>query len=210
MKDLKRLDRRVIHQYGPIVIGIDEVGVGPLAGPTCACAVVLNLKKTSSINVGRIEVDDSKKLSRKQREILFPRIELVSTHRLGWVTVEEINATKNIHTSGSVARQRAYDKLVETLGVSPHAVISDYFKVATGAVPCIAEPKADQRSFIVACASIIAKVARDRYMLQCHEKFPQYDWSNNVGYGTKRHLDAIRVFGTTPLHRMHLIHVGAS
>ena len=210
MKDLMFLDKQVINKYGPIVIGIDEVGVGPLAGPTCACAVVLNLKRTSSINVGRIEVDDSKKLSRKQREILFPRIELVSTHRLGWVTVEEINVTKNIHTSGSVARQRAYDKLVETLGIFPHAVISDYFKVETGEVPCIAKAKADQKSFIVACSSIIAKVARDRYMLQCHKKFPQYDWSNNVGYGTKRHLDAIRTFGTTPFHRMHLIHVGAS
>lgn len=203
---LKQFDIDLIAQYGPIIVGVDEVGMGPIAGPICACALNLDMEKADSINLATIKVDDSKKLSRKSRVTLFPRIGSASLFHLGWVTVEEIESIRNLNVAGDLARQRAYDGLVEKMAVDPYVVISDFFRIRTAkGTECVAIAKADSKSFIVACASIIAKVSRDRLMCQHHNQWSNYDWINNVGYRTPKHFEGILRHGLTPIHRKYLI-----
>lgn len=202
---LKPLDIEVLATYGLTVVGVDEVGMGPLAGPVCACALSLDTNKVDSINVGRVMVDDSKKISRSDRETLFPRIESACLIGLGWVEVWEIERMKNINHAGDLARKRAYYDLVVNRGVRPDAIISDFFQIGDKSVPCIAEAKADSKSFIVACASIVAKVSRDRLMMGLHFICPEYDWCNNVGYPTPKHFKGLLEHGVTDYHRKYLI-----
>lgn len=199
------LDIGVLNEYGQPVAGVDEVGVGSIAGPLCACALVVHsVEEAAAISLENLWVNDSKMLYRNQRELLFPRITAVSTYAIGWVSVEEINETRNIRTSGFIARQRAVTNLI-TQGVSLKAIISDAFKIEAN-LPCIAVPKADSKSFIVACASIIAKCTRDWIIIAMHEQYPSYDFGHNVGYATPKHMWALRKFGQIPgLHRPHII-----
>jgi ribonuclease HII len=179
--------------------------MGSIAGPLCACALIIQSGEAArTIATEKLRVNDSKQLSRRQREDLFPRIVSVSTYAIGWVSVEEINKTQNIRTSGFVARQRAVANLI-TDGTVPRALISDAFQIKAG-IPCIAVPKADCKSFTVACASIIAKCTRDRVLISLHNHYPYYNFRNHVGYPTPAHMWAIRKFGEIPsLHRSHMI-----
>jgi ribonuclease HII len=214
VRDLKSLDTKTLKQYSPgPVAGVDEVGMAPLAGPICACALIIDSGKARSIKAGDLEVDDSKKLTRKQRMILFPRIVAVSTFGLGWVSVPELNAIRNLNKAGDLARQRAVRGLIEKYR-APKAIISDFFKIevkvtsSSGAekrIPCVHVAQADQKSFVVACASIVAKISRDEFMMKVHEKFPHYGWYYNVGYPTREHWNGIKIHGTTSLHRSYIV-----
>lgn len=174
------------------ICGIDEVGRGPLAGPTVAGAVIL--PKDCIIYY----INDSKKLSEKRREELYDEIMdkavAVST---GIVDVDSINETDNISISVHEAMRQAIDKLE----VKPDLLLVDAVKIPNVTIKQIPIVKGDAKSISIAAASIIAKVTRDRMMVELDEKYPGYGFKDNKGYGTKEHISALKTLGKTPIHR---------
>ncbi len=172
------------------VCGVDEAGRGPLAGPVCAAAVILR-EEIEGIN-------DSKKLSEKKREELFPIIkEKAVSYCIAFATVEEIEKY-NILNATFLAMNRA----IEGLSVPADFALIDGNRVPEGIkVPCQTVVKGDAKSLSIAAASILAKVTRDRLMLEEDEKYPQYNLKKHKGYGTKEHTDAILKYGISPIHR---------
>lgn len=174
------------------VCGVDEAGRGPLAGPVCAAAVIL---PEGTVIEG---LDDSKKLSEKKRELLFDVIkDKAIAYGIAFASVEEIEEL-NILGATYVAMTRA----VEMLSVN-----ADYVLIDGNRFPpqiktdgeCVI--KGDSKSMSIAAASILAKVTRDRLLLEYAEKYPQYGFEKHKGYGTKAHVDAIKEFGVTEIHR---------
>lgn len=174
------------------ICGIDEVGRGPLAGPTVAGAVIL--PKDCIIYY----INDSKKLSEKRREELYDEIMdkavAVST---GIVDVDSINETDNISISVYEAMRQAIDKLE----VKPDLLLVDAVKIPDVTIKQVPIVKGDAKSISIAAASIIAKVTRDRMMVELDEKYPGYGFKDNKGYGTKEHISALKTLGKTPIHR---------
>ena len=174
------------------ICGIDEVGRGPLAGPTVAGAVIL--PKDCIIYY----INDSKKLSEKRREELYDEIMdkavAVST---GIVDVDSINETDNISLSVHEAMRQAIDKLE----VKPDLLLVDAVKIPDVTIKQVPIVKGDAKSISIAAASIIAKVTRDRMMVELDEKYPGYGFKDNKGYGTKEHISALKTLGKTPIHR---------
>jgi ribonuclease HII len=181
-----------------IVIGVDEAGRGPLAGPVVAAAVVLCRPCVPGL-------DDSKKLTREQRAALEPRIRRRCAYGIGVVEVEHIDRM-NIFQATMWAMTMAVVRLVEALGREPDAVLVDGNLTPHGRQPdwrwparAIVGGDASQRC--ISAASILAKEHRDRIMREHHLAHPHYGWSTNMGYGTPEHLTALRRHGPTPLHR---------
>ncbi|MBE6737105.1 MAG: ribonuclease HII [Ruminococcaceae bacterium] len=173
------------------VCGVDEAGRGPLAGPVCAAAVIL---PKGMIIEG---VNDSKKLSEKKREALFDVVkESAVAYNIAFATVEEIEEY-NILNATMLAMKRA----VEGLSIAADFAYIDGNRTPTLNIPAEYIIKGDARCMSVAAASILAKVARDRLMLQFADEYPQYFFEKHKGYGTKVHIDAIREFGPCPIHR---------
>lgn len=172
------------------VCGVDEAGRGPLAGPVCAAAVILN-EEIDGLN-------DSKKLSEKKREELFPIIkEKALSYSIAFASVDEIEEN-NILNATYLAMNRAIDGL----NVPADFAIIDGNRVPTDiSVPCKTVIKGDAKSMSVAAASILAKVTRDRLMSEEDKKYPQYNFKKHKGYGTKEHTDAILKYGMCPIHR---------
>lgn len=174
------------------ICGIDEVGRGPLAGPTVAGAVIL--PKDCIIYY----INDSKKLSENRREELYDEIMdkavAVST---GIVDVDSINETDNISISVHEAMRQAIDKLE----VKPDLLLVDAVKIPDVTIKQVPIVKGDAKSISIAAASIIAKVTRDRMMVELDEKYPGYGFKDNKGYGTKEHISALKTLGKTPIHR---------
>ncbi len=174
-----------------IVCGVDEAGRGPLAGPVYAAAVIL--PKGHIID----GVNDSKKLSEKKRNLLFDKIiDECVCYSIGTADVREIDEI-NILQATFLAMRRA----VEGLSVNPDIALIDGNKR-----PCLAMAeweiiKGDAKSANIAAASIIAKVSRDRYMLEMAEKYPEYQFEKHKGYGTKLHYEMIEKYGISPIHR---------
>jgi ribonuclease HII len=177
------------------VCGVDEAGRGPLAGPVCAAAVVL---PENTIIEG---VDDSKKLSEKKREALFGVIKAEAvSYSIAYASVEEIESM-NILNATMLAMKRA----VEGLDVK-----ADYAMIDGNRLPdlCIDSEfiiKGDAKSMSIACASILAKVSRDRLLYKYAEEYPMYGFDKHKGYGTKAHTAAIKEFGPCPYHRMSFL-----
>ena len=177
------------------ICGIDEVGRGPLAGPVVAGAVIL--KKDCDI----LYLNDSKQLSEKKREELYDVImeKAVSTG-LGLVSPERIDEINILNATYEAMRQaigelkQAPDLLLNDAVTSPQVTIKQ--------VPII---KGDAKSISIAAASIIAKVTRDRLMVQYDTVYPEYGFASNKGYGAQAHLEALRKFGPTPIHRKTFI-----
>ena len=184
-----------------LVCGIDEVGVGSLAGPVMAAAVVLH----GTESWGR-ELDDSKRLTHKKRNYLHDLIvEEARAFGLGYASHEEIDDV-GIASARRRAIVRAYNECRDVLGeVELAAVVDDrrlsWLRSDLGGRPSIFADKADQRSYSVAAASIVAKVIRDRYMQKMAGMYRDYDFGGNKGYGTPKHMAAIREHGPCPLHR---------
>ena len=177
------------------VCGVDEAGRGPLAGPVCAAAVIL---PEGMILEG---VNDSKKLSEKKREALYDVIkEKAVSYCIAYATVEEIE-TLNILNATMLAMSRA----VEGLDVPADFAYIDGNRTPDLKIPCEYIIKGDARSVSVAAASILAKVSRDRLMLEYAKEYPQYNFEKHKGYGTKVHTDAIREFGPSPIHRLSFL-----
>jgi ribonuclease HII len=173
------------------VAGVDEVGVGPLAGPVVAAAVVL--PPDSRLR----EIDDSKKLTATQREEVAIVIRQTALGiGVGIVEVDEIDRI-NIYRASLEAMRRA----VMALPTVPDHVVVDARSIPGIAVPQTAVIKGDSRCYSVAAASIVAKVTRDAMMRDIDAIFPQYGFCAHMGYATQQHLDAIQRHGPSPIHR---------
>jgi ribonuclease HII len=172
------------------IAGVDEVGRGPLAGPVTAAAVVLD---PSNMPDG---LNDSKKLTRRQRETLFDQISATARVSIAHASVAEIDDL-NILYASHLAMERA----VAGLGAIDHALIDGNMIPKDLACPATAMVKGDARSLSIAAASIMAKVTRDRLMVDLAQQFPGYGWDKNAGYPTKLHRDALTRLGVTPHHR---------
>lgn len=177
------------------ICGVDEAGRGPLAGPVCAAAVIL---KPNDIIEG---VNDSKKLSEKKREALYDVIKAnAAAYSIAFASVEEIEEL-NILNATMLAMKRA----VEGLPKAADYAIIDGNKIPDLSIPCSAIVKGDANSMSIAAASILAKVTRDRLMLEYDKEYPQYMFAKHKGYGTKVHTQAIREYGPCPIHRMSFL-----
>jgi ribonuclease HII len=184
-------ERRARSRGYLCVAGIDEVGRGPLAGPVVAAAVIL------PPDTDLPSVRDSKQLSAAQREILEPIIHAHAVDiAIGSVAPEEIDAINILQ-----ATFQAMVRAVQGLHPTPDFLLIDGPYTLPVAIPQQGIKLGDQRSVSIAAASIVAKVYRDRFMAEQHHHYPAYGFDSNKGYGTRRHLEALRRHGPCPLHR---------
>ena len=173
------------------VAGVDEAGRGPLCGPVVAAAVILDPNRIPD------GINDSKKLSNRRREILFTQIMERAQVGVGQASAAEIDDL-NILRASHLAMRRA----IEALPVAPdHLLIDGNLVPRDLTVSAEALIKGDGRSLSIGAASIIAKVARDRIMVDLAQQHPGYGWDKNAGYPTKDHLAALKNLGVTPHHR---------
>lgn len=171
------------------VVGVDEVGRGPLAGPVTACAVRLDPDRVPQ------GLRDSKLLTATRREALFDEIMVVAEVSVAHASVEEIDAL-NILRASHLAMERAVAGLK-----ADHALIDGNLVPRGLACPATAIVKGDAKCLSIAAASIVAKVTRDRIMVDLAQQHPGYGWEANAGYPTKAHLEALQTLGATPWHR---------
>ena len=171
--------------------GVDEVGRGCLAGPVFAAAVILN----STINTK--DIKDSKKIPFKKRILLSEYIKKNSIYAIGSASVEEINKI-NILNASLLSMKRALYKLKVKPSV---AYIDGIFAPKNIKIKCKTFIKGDEKITSIAAASIVAKVARDLFMIKLSKKYPKYCWDRNFGYGTKNHLIGLKKYGITKHHR---------
>lgn len=177
------------------ICGIDEVGRGPLAGPVVAGAVIL--PKDCDI----LYLNDSKQLSEKKREELNELIlEKAIATGIGVVSPKRIDEINILQATYEAMRQA-----IANLPVQPQLLLNDAVTIPQITIPQVPIIKGDAKSISIAAASIIAKVYRDRLMVQYDEVFPGYGFAGNKGYGAKAHIDAIRELGPTPIHRRSFI-----
>ena len=182
----------------PIVIGVDEAGRGPLAGPVVAAAVVLCRPCVAGL-------DDSKKLTREQRGVLDPRIRRRCAYGVGVVEVDAIDRLNIFHAT-MLAMTLAVERVVAALACEPDEVLVDGNLTPQGRQPGWRWPAraivgGDATERCISAASIVAKEHRDRLMRDYHAHHPHYGWATNMGYGTPEHVAALREHGPTPLHR---------
>lgn len=185
------------HQYEHLgyVCGIDEVGRGPFAGPVVAGAVIL--PKDCDI----LYINDSKKLSEKKREELYEEImEKAVAVQVGYASparIDEINILQ--------ATYEAMREAVSKLPVTPQILLNDAVTIPGITIPQVPIIKGDAKSVSIAAASIIAKVSRDRLMREYDKIMPEYGFASNKGYGSREHIEALRTYGATPIHRKSFI-----
>jgi len=192
------IERELRKTVGPLIAGVDEVGRGPLAGPVVACAVIMPPDARAIPGV-----DDSKRLSAAQRDRLAPKIrQRAVCYGIGAASVREIDRV-NIYQATVIAMRRALGRL----GTSPHHVLVDGKPFRTLEIPHTAIVDGDDVCYSIACASILAKVTRDRIMRSLAGRYPDYLWERNVGYSTLAHLQGLADHGVTPHHRRSFIPV---
>lgn len=185
------------HQYEQYeyICGIDEVGRGPLAGPVVAGAVIL--PKDCDI----LYLNDSKKLSEKKRELLYDEImEKAVATGIGIVSPQDIDAINILQ-----ATYKAMRIAIGNLQVCPTLLLNDAVTIPEVAIQQVPIIKGDAKSISIAAASIIAKVTRDRLMVQYDEVLPEYGFASNKGYGSSMHIETLKRIGATPIHRQSFI-----
>ncbi len=189
-------EKAAVNSGFSCICGVDEAGRGPLAGPVCAAAVIL---PEGAVIEG---LDDSKKLTEKKRERLYDIIRTTAVaYSVAYGTLEEIEAV-NILEATYLAMNRA----IEGLSVKPDFALIDGNRVPRGIkIPCETIVKGDSKSMSVAAASVLAKVTRDRLMLEYDEKYPEYNFKKHKGYGTKEHTELIRQYGPCKIHRLSFL-----
>lgn len=188
---MKNHDNKYLNQYNiNYLCGIDEAGRGPLAGPVVAAAVIL----PNDLDLN--EINDSKKLSKHKREKLYKLIYQKAISIGVGIIDNKIIDDINILEATKLAMQTALDNLK----IKPELVLTDYVKINTD-IPQINIVKGDQKSQAIAAASIISKVTRDQIMLEYSKKYPNYGFEAHQGYPTKLHLENIKKYGITEIHR---------
>lgn len=196
-KERTELMKRYEYEYADYtyICGIDEVGRGPLAGPVVAGAVIL--PKDCDI----LYLNDSKQLSEKKREELYDIImEKAVATGLGYVAPERIDEINILQATYEAMRQA-----INSLQVKPNLLLNDAVTIPGVDIRQIPIIKGDAKSISIAAASIMAKVTRDRLMVQYDEVFPEYGFAGNKGYGSQAHIEAIKKYGPTPIHRRSFI-----
>ena len=189
------IENEIIASGMSPLCGVDEAGRGPLAGPVYAAAVIL----PAGIEISGL--NDSKKLSEKKRESLFS--EIVSdaiSYGIAYATVEEIEKF-NILNATFLAMNRA----IAQLSVTPSLSLIDGNRNSGIETPSRCIVDGDAKCASIAAASILAKVSRDRFMLEMDQRYPEYGFASHKGYGTKMHYAALRTFGPTEIHRMSFL-----
>jgi len=193
IEELKKYEYEY-SQYG-YICGIDEVGRGPLAGPVVAGAVIL--PKDCQI----LYINDSKKLSEKKREELYDIImkEAVAVG-IGYASCERIDEINILQATYEAMREA-----ISKLKVKPDILLNDAVTIPVVDIKQVPIIKGDAKSISIGAASIVAKVTRDRLMVQYDEAFPQYKFASNKGYGSAAHIEALKEFGPCPIHRKSFI-----
>ncbi len=192
------IERDLRLEHGPLIAGVDEVGRGPLAGPVVACAVVMPPDRRAMAGI-----NDSKQLSAKTRERLVTKIFANALGvGIGAASVREIDRY-NIYQASVLAMRRA----LRRLPVVPNHVIVDGKAIRTLDVRHTGVVHGDARCYAIACASIVAKITRDRLMRALAPRYPVYRWEENAGYATAVHLRSIGAHGITPHHRRSFLPV---
>ena len=195
----ERLDGMRVYecQYADrgFLCGMDEVGRGPLAGPVVAGAVIL------PVDCEILWLNDSKKLSEKKRELLYDEImEKAVAVGIGAVSperIDEINILQATYEAMRIA--------ISKLSVKPDLLLNDAVKIPGVELPQVPIIKGDAKSVSIAAASIVAKVTRDRMMVQYEDLYPGYEFASNKGYGSARHIAALKSLGPCPIHRRSFI-----
>ncbi len=193
-EDLMKYENELLAKGYKYICGVDEVGRGPLAGPVCVCACIMPLDNLIQ------GVNDSKKVSKAKREKLFVEIKekaiaykcvLYDNNKIDEVNI--LNATK-----------QAMKEAILSLDVKPDIVLIDAVKldIPYESMPII---HGDAISYSIGAASILAKVTRDTLMEEYAKQYPEYDFEHNMGYGTKKHIEALKQYGPTPIHRQTFI-----
>ena len=189
-------DRNIAKQYG-IFCGIDEAGRGPLCGPVVVASCIMPLDDDKII----MGINDSKKLSEKQREELFEQIKKTaicySIQQIDENTIDEINILE--------ATKLGMKKAIEGLSQKPNLALVDAVKNIDSDVQQIAIIKGDATSYSIAAASILAKVYRDKLMQKLDAEYPEYHFAKHKGYGTKEHIELLKKFGPCKIHRKSFI-----
>ena len=196
LTNLKSMEKELYNKGFEYICGIDEAGRGPLAGPVVVAGVIM--PKDSMIE----GVNDSKKVSEKKREKLYDVIleEAISysVAVIGQDVIDEINILN--------ATKQGVTTVVEELDVKPNLILVDALThINTKGIPYDSIIKGDAKCYNIAAASIIAKVTRDRIMREWDEIYPQYGFINHKGYGTAKHIEAIKEYGPCPIHRRSFI-----
>lgn len=191
MQELWQLENEIYDAGEKLLCGVDEAGRGPLAGPVCAAAVILPRG---------LEIDglnDSKKLTEKKREALYDVIcNSAVSYGIAFASVEEIEEL-NILNAAMLAMNRA----IEKLSPQPSLALIDGNRNSSIKIASRCIVKGDAKCADIAAASVLAKVTRDRYMLEMAEKYPQYGFEKHKGYGTKNHYAVLREYGPCEIHR---------
>ncbi len=196
LTNLKSMEKEIYNKGFEYICGIDEAGRGPLAGPVVVAGVIM--PKDSMIE----GVNDSKKISEKKREKLYDIIleEAISysVAIIGQDIIDEINILN--------ATKQGVTTVVEELDVKPNLILVDALThINTKGIPYDSIIKGDAKCYNIAVASIIAKVTRDRIMREWDEIYPQYGFSNHKGYGTAKHIEALKQYGPCSIHRKTFI-----
>ena len=193
--DLWQYEQEAISQGWGLVCGCDEAGAGPLAGPVYAAAVILPL------GVELPGLDDSKKLTEKRREVLFP---VIQERALAW-SVAFVDAAEIDRTDILSARMKAMQLAIDGLSQRPDFALidgnRDHGRRAAITTPHRCLVKGDSLSASIAAASILAKVSRDRFMVEMAAQYPKYRFDRHKGYGTKLHYELLAQYGPSPIHR---------
>ena len=196
MKEKLVFEREAEENGYKYIAGVDEVGRGPLAGPVVCCAVIMPLGEEDIID----GVDDSKKVSEKKRKLLSEKIkENAIAYKICQVEPKEIDEINVLE-----ATKKCMKECIENLSVPPDIVLIDAVKIDTK-YPVKPIIKGDAKSYTIGAASIVAKVYRDSLMEEYDKIYPEYDFKSNKGYGTKKHIDALKEVGACPIHRKTFI-----
>ena len=195
LERLAEPDRAFWGREGVVLAGMDEVGRGPLAGPVVVCCAAMPPEPLIE------RVNDSKQVTEHRREALYPMLaEKALGYSFGWVdagVIDEINILE--------ATKLAFQQAFETMPILVTDVLIDAISGLNISARQHSLIHGDELSYSIACASILAKVTRDRYMQEQNALYPDYGFARNKGYGTAEHIAAIRKFGPCPLHRKSFI-----
>lgn len=191
-------EHKLLAEGKQLIGGIDEVGRGPLAGPVVVACCVMPLNDEDIIQ----GVNDSKKVSEKNREILYEKIkEKAIAYQIEMLDEKAIDEM-NILAATKWCMAKAIEDISQKVKLD--IVLIDAVNIETN-VPIEPIIKGDAKSYSIACASILAKVTRDRMMVEMDKKYPGYDFASNKGYGSKKHIDAIKTIGPCEIHRRTFI-----
>ena len=192
LNQLKEYEKNLYEEGVKLIAGIDEAGRGPLAGPVVVGVVIL--RETSFIE----GINDSKKISEAKREKLY---EEITNEAVAW-SVGIVDETRIDEINILNATKEALTKAISNLKIKPEIILVDALdKIDTLSIPYISIIKGDAKIYSIAAASIIAKVTRDRIIRSYDKIYPEYEFIKNKGYGTAKHIEAIKQYGLCPIHR---------